>query len=316
MLNLIEDVFMHASPVPESVSRYPAMLGPGDRSLYYYAAQSFYKFQGRIVDAGVFLGGTTNALIEGMKDNKNYPHATPHKISVYDRFLVSEPPYQNFILKNTGKKLELTDSFQNIFSELLGDNTSHIEIFPGDFLAYTYPYDFIEILGLDLCKSKDLTFHCAREFFPKMQPFKSIAIHQDYVHMWTPWIHVTMEALARYFIKTAEIDISALFVCSKTPSLSDINIALDRLSDYEEALRLMDCAIAKVQTPRAHFALTLAKAKLIADLRSSSDAAMECLTSASIAGYRGSELPSSDRHGLMYQQMKAYIEKTTATASA
>lgn len=314
MLNLIEDVFMYAAPVPESVSRYPAMLGPGDRSLYYYAAKSFYKFQGRIVDAGVFLGGTTNALVEGVKDNKNFHRTTPHKISIYDRFLVSEPPYQNFILKNLGKKLELTDNFQSIFVELLGDNAKYIEIFPGDFLSHTYPYDFIEILGLDLCKSKDLTFHCACEFFPKMQPFKSIAIHQDYVHMWTPWIHVTMEALDKYFIKTAEIDISALFVCSNTPSLSDITIALDRLSDDNEALRLMDCAIAKVQTPRAHFALTLAKAKLIADLRNSSDAAMDCLTSASIAGYRGSDLPSSDRHGLMYQQMKTYIEKTNVPA--
>lgn len=313
MLNLVEDVFMHAAPVPEPVSRYPAMLGPGDRSLYYYAAKSFYKFQGRIVDAGVFLGGTTNALIEGMKDNKNFQHATPHKIAIYDRFIVSEPPYQNFILKNLGKELNLTDSFQSIFTELLGDNSNYIEVFPGDFLSYSYPYDFIEILGLDLCKSKDLTFHCAREFFPKMKPFKSIAIHQDYVHMWTPWIHVTMEALDKYFIKTSEIDISALFVCSNTPSLSDINDALDRLSDNDQALGLMDNAISKVQTPRAHFALTLAKAKLIADLRSS-DAAMDCLTSASIAGYRGSELPSSDRHGLMYQQMKTYIEKSALVA--
>lgn len=307
MLNFIEDLFINDLNAPQSVINHPAMLGPGDRSVYYNSARKFYKLKGSIVDAGVFLGGTTKAFLEGARSNPKFTGSNLKKITVFDRFIVGEQAYQDFIRKLNGKNYEYTDSFRGVFDELMGQDAEALDIQEGDFLEKEYSHPFIELLGLDICKSRALTLHAARVFFPRMRAFESMMIHQDYVHIWTPWIHVMMEAFDNYFTKTAEIDSCGVFLCTNEISPEETSTVLSSLSDIPRAVKLMNRSLSKSQTHRAHFTISMAKAKLLCDHVGAAQA-MDCLNSTVLHGMTGAELPDGDRHRGMYNAMKRYIE--------
>lgn len=306
MYNLVESAFIDAVEIPSEVKSYPAMLGPGDRSLYYLAARDFYKFQGRIVDAGVFLGGTTNCLAQGVKDNKLFDGNFDRKISVYDRFLVGEEAYQSFINKNTGELLEYSSSFRPIFDRLMAKHSDMIEVDEGDFMEKSYPYHFIEILGLDLCKNKDLTAKASLEFFPKLRPYKSVVLHQDYVHIWQPWIAVSMNALKNFFVKSAEIDICGLFTCTNVVSRSQLEEIFSVAFEPGNALKHMQETVNNAQTERARFTLELARIKLMIDFDEMrmARAALDAIT---LHGVAGAKIRKGDRHGKDYEHIEAYF---------
>ena len=55
------------SEAPKAVLDYPSMASRNEKSLLYWLARHVYTGFGVIVDAGVFLGGSTNAFATGLK---------------------------------------------------------------------------------------------------------------------------------------------------------------------------------------------------------------------------------------------------------
>lgn len=48
-------------------------------------------------------------------------------------------------------------------------------------------------------KSWELANSVLRNFFPALRPGLSLVHHQDFVHFFTPWIHLIMYRLREYF---------------------------------------------------------------------------------------------------------------------
>lgn len=263
----IEEILLKHVQVPDICASYPAMLRRGDRLAYFAAAKHFYRFQGLVVDAGVFLGGTTKCLVEGIKANRAFQEGKARKvIKAYDRFLVDGEVYARFLKGKLGYERHLGDSFRDVFDRLMEGDKAFVDLHPGDILTMSWTFDsFIEILGLDVCKGDELTAHTARMFFPHLRPYQSLLINQDYVFERQPQIAVLMEALSDHFVKLAELDCSGVFLCTKELLPAQVEVAVGRMSDREEALGLMQSAVDKATSPRARFTLSMGYARLAAD---------------------------------------------------
>ncbi len=266
MHGFLDNLFDSLPTLPEVVTSYPAMLAPGDKAVYFTAARDFYSGQGAIVDAGVFLGGTTKCLVEGLRGNKNFEFRESEKpITAFDAFKVYSEPYQKYAAK-CGEQLEIGDSFRPLFDRLLGADQKWVDVREGDILQEQWrPDDFIEIAELDICKGVDLTKRAADLFFPHLRPYKSIVIHQDYVFPRQPQIAVMMEALSPFFVKIAEAASSAVFLCTKNISSQDMEKALADAFAPDNAISHMRSARAKAMSAGCYFILTLGAVRLLAE---------------------------------------------------
>jgi hypothetical protein len=56
---------------PRAVLDYPSLVSDPEKTLLYRLARDYYTGQGGIVDAGIFLGGSTNAFAIGLRENRN-----------------------------------------------------------------------------------------------------------------------------------------------------------------------------------------------------------------------------------------------------
>ena len=61
-------------------------------------------------------------------------------------------------------------------------------------------------------KSWDLANSVLREFYPSLLPGVSHIIHQDFAHLYTPWIHLTHFRLREYFVPMYEVPMSGSVV--------------------------------------------------------------------------------------------------------
>jgi hypothetical protein len=68
----LDDFFSSLGPleeVPKQAVDYPSMTTLLEKKTLYRLAQRFYTGEGIIVDAGLFLGASTNAFGYGIKNN-------------------------------------------------------------------------------------------------------------------------------------------------------------------------------------------------------------------------------------------------------
>src|SRR5436309_11389140 len=72
--------------LPSDVFRVPTMLSRWELRLLYWLAREYARGDGAIVDAGCFLGGSTAALLAGIRDRREKWNGPP--VSSYDRFRV------------------------------------------------------------------------------------------------------------------------------------------------------------------------------------------------------------------------------------
>jgi glycosyltransferase involved in cell wall biosynthesis/SAM-dependent methyltransferase len=192
---------------PDTVKKIPAMLTEADRAAYFYFAKHA-SMCGAIIDAGCFVGGTTTALIEGLKQN---PLFDPwrHSVYVYDLFKIDAPYIMRWLRNIYGEALvpdTMTD-FRCFFEKNMKSYSNNIRLHPGDIIEIGYPHKQpIEVLGLDCCKALEVTDSVIRDFFPYLVPHESVVIHQDYIHEWHPYIHVSMELLQEYFEPLVEFN--------------------------------------------------------------------------------------------------------------
>lgn len=230
--------------LPESITAAQTMLMRTEQQMLYSLGKKFFQNKGCIVDAGCFLGGSTLALAQGVRDNAAYK-ANPRGavIHSYDLFVVE--PWTIGIYFPDGTPLGT--SFEPIYRKNVSAFSDLINVHGGDVTRAALPSDEIEILFIDLAKHWTVNDYVVRAFFPKLIPGRSIVIQQDYLyHTWTGWLPITMEYFSDYFdiVDHTEDNSVAFFYHTKIP---DEKLQIDVIQSLTRSKmkKLADGAIAR-----------------------------------------------------------------------
>jgi hypothetical protein len=245
--------------VPNVVLSYiaPGMLNTDDRQIYYQVARDLYKFQGSIVDLGTFLGGTSCALVCGLIDNPllsptNLLQAIVHAYDLFE-YNFSTQESLNSLLKDDDLLYE-GESYYSEFKRLMGPFMSFVRSHIGDICNVTYDDERpIEVLGVDICKSRETTNAVFCRFFPRLMQ-GGYVLHQDFLHTWHPQICVAMGYFADHFQVVHELDIgqTVLFRVTKPimpEQMPEFSNVLMRAK--EDWLPLFDRGISQIRKPRS-----------------------------------------------------------------
>lgn len=238
-------------------------LAPDDRLIYYWAARTFYRGVGTIVDAGALVGATTVVLAEGVKANERACSAN-RPIHVYDLFTDDRDGYSAQVLKGwygDEADVEAVYDFEKHFRRNTAAYAGLLDVHKGDIIeiGYTDPRR-IEILSIDVAKSAALMHGVARRFFPHLAE-RSIILHQDYVFSYQPWLLIAMEMMSELVEKVYEVptQVTAVFAPRGPISAADVDRCLGTTPDNYYVLenaRYIYQAIDKATTPSARLYAT------------------------------------------------------------
>jgi hypothetical protein len=185
--HLIDRPWRDVALPPDAVG-IPTMLSKAERRLLYSLARDYASGEGAIVDAGCFLGGSTAALLTGVRD-RSAPLSRP--VESYDLFRVEDFTIPKFF----DRSARVGESFRPRYdAHLERFDLPHV-VHEGDITELGWSGGPIDILFLDLLKSWEINDVVLREFFPSLVPGRSVIVHQDYGWGDTPWIPITVELL-------------------------------------------------------------------------------------------------------------------------
>ncbi len=167
------------------------MLSKDERKLLYTLARDYVSEDAAIVDGGCFLGGSTAALLAGLRDRRESWHGPP--VASYDLFRVEAYTLEKFFKED--RSLRVGDSLRDRFEANISRfDVPHV-VREGDIVEIGWSGEPIDILFLDVLKSWRINDAVLRDFFPSLVPGRSVIIHQDYGSGWVPWIPITVELM-------------------------------------------------------------------------------------------------------------------------
>jgi hypothetical protein len=228
--------------LPAEVVDVPTMLSLEERRLLYALARDYASGEGAIVDAGCFLGGSTAALLAGLRD-RPAPWSGPPVVS-YDRFRIEA--YTVPLFFNDDPSAVVGESFRSRFdANVAGFDVPHV-VREGDVTAMGWAGGPIDILFLDLDKSWRINDALLRDFFPSLVPGRSVIVHQDYGWGCMPWIPITVELMvdSLRLIDGMEAGSHVFFVEREIPA-ELIERGVSGM-DHDRQLELIDMAIGRL----------------------------------------------------------------------
>jgi hypothetical protein len=174
--------------LPPDAVGIPTMLSKAERRLLYWLARDYAGAEAAIVDAGCFLGGSTAALLAGVRDRGD-PAALP--MESYDLFRIEEFTIPKFF----DRTARVGESFRPRYdAHLERFDLPHI-VHEGDITELGWSGGPIDVLFLDVLKSWEINDAILRDFFPSLVPGRSVIVHQDYGWGDTPWIPISVELM-------------------------------------------------------------------------------------------------------------------------
>jgi hypothetical protein len=177
--------------LPPDAVGIPTMLSKTERKLLYTLAREYASGEGAIVDAGCFLGGSTAALLAGVRDRPD-ELGTPAVVS-YDLFTVEAYTLGKFF--GGDPSLRPGDSFRPYYDANVSRFDVPHEVRAGDITELGWSGEEIDVLFLDVLKSWEINDAVLKEFFASLVPGRSVIVQQDYGWGGMPWIPITMELL-------------------------------------------------------------------------------------------------------------------------
>jgi hypothetical protein len=176
--------------LPPDAIGIPTMLSKAERRLLYTLARDVATDEGAIVDAGCFLGGSSAALLAGVRDRAE-PWAGP-PVESYDLFRVEAFTVPKFF---AGADVRVGESFRPRYdAHVARFDVPHV-VHEGDIADIGWSGGPIDVLFLDVLKSWQLNDAILRDFFPSLVPGRSVIVHQDYGWGDTPWIPISVELM-------------------------------------------------------------------------------------------------------------------------
>jgi hypothetical protein len=258
--------------LPSDAVGIPTMLSKDERRLLYGLAREYASGDGAIVDAGCFLGGSTAALLAGLRDRPHCWAGPP--LESYDLFRVEAFTVPKFFVND--RKIRVGDSFRSRYdTHVARFDLPHV-VHEGDVIEIGWSGGPIDVLFLDVLKSWEINDAVLRDFFPSLVPGRSVVVHQDYGWGDNPWIHVTVELMrdSLVLIDWMEWGSHVFFVEKELPE----HLLATGVSslDLDTKIELIDSAIAHADG-WVRGMIEIARAKLIAE-RDGVDAALAELT--------------------------------------
>lgn len=163
-----------------------------------YAAREF-KGEGAIVDLGCGLGSFTLPLAIGLRENARIS-GREIRIHAYDLFSWQDWMNANVAGTRWAGRYNEGDDFSDAFIHQVAPVADLVAIHSGDLNEERWnPAAPIEYLLIDAMKTWELSNSVTLNFFPALRPGVSMVHHQDFVHYYTPWIHLIMFRFRRYF---------------------------------------------------------------------------------------------------------------------
>ena len=220
----------------------PTMLSKAERRLLYSLARDYAAGDAAIVDAGCFLGGSTAALLAGIRDRQREWTGPP--LTSYDLFRVEAFTIPKFF---ADRSVQVGDSFRPRFdAHLAGFDVPHV-VREGDVTKIGWGGAPIDVLFLDLLKSWEINDAVLRDFFPSLVPGRSVIVQQDYGWGDTPWIPITVELMrdSLVLLDWMEWGSHAFFVERELP-VDLLENGVGGL-DVETKLEVMEQAVARTE---------------------------------------------------------------------
>lgn len=236
--------------LPDSIA---TMLAFGERQMLYWLAREL-PIPGVIVDVGAFIGGSTQALAAGFAANTSTTGKLG-RIHTYDMFLA---PRDSYSLTLIGNDKRPGDTVIDVFNANLGMLLPLVIAHVGDFLSFEPPAEPINLLFIDIAKSRALNEHLVRRYFRKLVPGKSILIQQDYNDHSCPWVKVTMEFFRDHFEYLSDESASRLYSVKKLPTTDEIARFASLTIDDEIALMRSAAASEPHELPKFFLYTSLA----------------------------------------------------------
>lgn len=227
--------------VPDDVLSVPTMLAADELALLYFLARDYATGEGAIVDAGCFLGGSSAALLAGLRDRPSGWDGPP--VMSYDLFLVEE--YTRTAYFSGDPALEVGASFRHLYDRNVAGFDAPHEVRAGDIAANGWSGEPIEVLFLDVLKTPTINDAVMRDFFPHLIPGRTVIVHQDYRWGEVPWLHIGVELMRDSLTLIDEVPYCTQVFCLERavdPTLCEAG-AWGRPD--ESKLQLMDAAIAR-----------------------------------------------------------------------
>jgi|GEM_PF-2598430 len=168
------------------------MLTKPELAFLHTLTRDVYQGEGKILDLGCFLGGSTYALASGLYENtlKNKENLIySYDLFVWDKYM------HDFVKEKSGFKIG--DSFHEYFLEKLHPFSKSIQSFQGDFMQYPWGGEGIEICFIDIAKNPSLNDFVVHNFFSSLLPGCTV-IQQDFQFPSGFWLHITMEYFKEY----------------------------------------------------------------------------------------------------------------------
>jgi hypothetical protein len=178
-------------PLPPEATGIPTMLSKMERRLLYSLARDYAVGDAAIVDAGSFLGGSTAALLAGVRDRSEAWSGPP--VASYDLFQVDEYMVPKFFADD--RSVRVGESFRSRFDRHVARfDVPHV-VNEGDITKIGWSGEPIDVLFLDVLKSWEINDAILGDFFPSLVPGRSVIVHQDYGWGDNPWIAITVELM-------------------------------------------------------------------------------------------------------------------------
>ena len=255
--------------IPLSCLDTPSMMSLPEKQFLFGLASRYYAGKGIIVDAGIFLGGSTRCFGEGVRSNPQREEIVrnlPRPIVSYERAIVN--PNMPHFFKRHGLTLSAApgESFESELRRNIEPVKDLVDLRIGDFMDAAELDCPVEILFLDILKAPGLSLRAFRLFHSRLIPGRSVVVHQDYFFEELPWIKTHQEALADYFDFVGEIGSSAVFLCRKEIPRAVLD-GLETDLPPAEQLRLASIALHRSADPARRFFMALSKMRLVRKLQ-------------------------------------------------
>ena len=213
----------------------PTMLRWQEQQLYYWLTRHQIGGPGAVVDLGVFVGGSTARLAQGMADAAQDGAAKTRTIHAFDRFTADDQAKHRNLYPQGIAEFDGADILP-LATALLSPWAGHIRLHRGEIQDAAWdPADGkIALLMLDACKRPAWTDRMGEIFYPQLIAGQSVINHQDFLHWKQPWLVAHMAVMADFFTPLAFVPgTSMLYRCTRVPTLADL--AVRRVADLDDA---------------------------------------------------------------------------------
>jgi predicted O-methyltransferase YrrM len=236
---MIEDV-----QLSEAVRRVPTMLTLEEQRMLAWVAEHRPHPGAAVCDLGSFLGGSTVALAQGIRNSQQ-----PTKLHAFDRFRMREQGKEKFLYAK-GYPRFAGDSVVHVVRDYLAQFEDLVELHAGELGEQRWTGDPISILFIDISKRWETNDFILTEFFPCLLS-GSIVVQQDFFFIRNPWLHSTMHKLRHKIAYAGATERnSAIFEVSETPSRAEIESCLRRNTPNADVSAAIDALLKRFRGDR------------------------------------------------------------------